>query len=303
MPVDVNKLLDELGATGEERSQVEKFFAKPEVLAKASDWYENGLRQSDYSRRMDGLAATERARMAQIESEEKRLKDTFDSLNTQFSKAQQEREQAETKAAAMAARVKTLAAEWNIPEAEVGKILENQAPPAPSSAPPASSTSPAALDPAQFVSRKEYETLAAVALKLPQFAAAFPMMRDQHRALFGSVPDDFETKILEEARKQERPLPVIWDNLYGVEQKKKEVHDTQIRADERAKVEAEYKQKYSRGEVAPMTLQSPASPIFSLEPLNKNSRQARNRGVDESVQRAAQRFTENYGKRVSEGAA
>jgi hypothetical protein len=302
MPVNVNKLLDELGATGEERAQVEKFFAKPEVLAKASDWYENGLRQSDYSRKMEGLAATERARLAQIETEEKRLKDTFESLNGQFSRAQQEREQAETKAAAMAARVKTLAAEWNIPEAEVGKILEGQPASAPPpAAPPASS--PAALDPAQFVSRKEYEALANVALKLPQFAAAFPMMRDQHKQLFGSVPDDFETKILEEARKQERPLPVIWDNLYGVEQKRKEVHDTQIRAEERAKVEAEYKQKYSQGQVTPMPLQAPASPIFSLEPLNKNARQARVNGTDPSVARAAQRFTENYGKRMAEGGA
>jgi len=270
MPVDVKKFLDELGATGEDRAAVEQFFAKNDTAAsKLKDWGENGLRQSDYSRRMDGLKATEDAKRAELQAEEARLAQARDGMNVQFLKANEDREKAEVATAAIAAKVKRLAVEWNIPEANVKDILGG----APEvQAPPQQVNGPVQFDASKFVPRDEYNTLKDIALRMPELNIALTSIARQHQQLFGECPPDLERKLLDEARKQQRPIEQVWDNLYGVNEKRQAAHDTQVRQEERAKVETEWKAKLSAASVGTMPLRPEVadSPVFKLEPLNKN---------------------------------
>ena len=300
MPTDIKKILDELGASGDDRAVLEQHFGKNETLAsKLNEWRENGLRQSDYSRRMAGLDATESAKRAELEAEEKRLTQAREGMNAQFLQAQKDREAAEVAAASMAAKVKRLAAEWNIPEASVKDILDGA--PAPVAAPPQSAPGPVNFDASKFVSREEYQRLQEVALRMPALATKLPGMRAQHQQLFKDCPPDFEEKLLAEATKQQRPIDVVWDNLYGVNEKRQALLEAEIRQDERAKAESEFKAKYSASAASAMPLRPENdSPIFKLDPLNKTAPRPGVHGpagAASSVQNAVQAFSQGKYRR------
>lgn len=304
MAINIKAILDELGATGDDRNLLEQYFTKNEPLAaKLNEWREGGLRQSDYTRRMEGLKATETAKLAELATQEQNLTQIRENMNAQFLQAQKDREAAEVRAAAMQAHVKRLQAEWNLPEAAVKDILDGAAP-APASAGPAPSVNgPVNFDASQFVSRKDYDELKSLALKLPTLATKLPGMRAQHQALFGECPPDFEEKLLAEAQKQQRPIETVWDNVYGVTEKRNAANEARIRADERAKAETEFKAKYSQSNVNPVTALRPDlngqnSPIFHQE-SGKYQRPGVTPAMNRltSVQNAVQAFSQGKYRR------
>ena len=138
------------------------------------------------------------------------------------------RQDAEAKAAAYEAKLKTMAAQG---------LTNFEEPAVP---PPAPNASPANGD---WISKKEFD---AQSLKFAQMQgkamARFASISNEHHVLFGQPLTDFEA-LYEEAITKQRNIADVWQEKYNVTAKKAEIeakkiadNEARIRADERTKI-------------------------------------------------------------------
>ncbi len=260
--MDINKLLDELGATGEDRSAVESFFTKnPTAAQKASDWRENGLRQSDYDRKMNMLKAEVDADKSRVSQAEAAILASRDTMNGQYTKALQDREAAENKLAQTTARINRVATEYNIPVTEFGIDGAPGGNPNPA---PRNDPNPSPQDD-RYVSKQDFETVVDLTKRLPMLPVQLMKLQREHQELFGTYFD--EQTVIDKALELKKPLEQVADLMFGMTAKRTEKHDAQIRQEERAKVETEMKAKYSQSQVNPMRtdLNVKPGPVFELK--------------------------------------
>jgi hypothetical protein len=258
--MDISKLLDELGATGEDRTAVESFFTKnPTAAQKASDWRENGLRQSDYDRKMNMLKAEVDADKARVTQAEQAILASRDTMNGQYTKALEEREAAENALAATRARINRVATEYTIPLTEFGIEGSNPNPPNPQPQRPQTQPDP------QYVSRQDFDTVVDLTKRLPMLPVQLMKLQREHQELFGTYFD--EQTVIDKALELKKPLEQVADLMFGMTAKRNEKHDNQVRLEERAKVETEMKAKYSQANVNPMRtdVNAKPGPVFELK--------------------------------------
>jgi hypothetical protein len=259
--MDISKLLDELGATGEDRTAVESFFTKnPTAAQKASDWRENGLRQSDYDRKMNLGKAELDASQARVAQAEAAILASRDTMNGQYTKALEEREAAENALAATRARINRVATEYNIPATEFGLDGTQQT----QQTQQTQRTQQTQPDP-RYVSRQDFDTVVDLTKRLPMLPVQLMKLQREHQELFGTYFD--EQTVIDKALELKKPLEQVADLMFGMTAKRNEKHDNQVRLEERAKVETEMKAKYSQANVNPMRtdVNAKPGPVFELK--------------------------------------
>jgi hypothetical protein len=264
--MDVSKLLDELGATGEDRTAVERFFsANPNAAQKASDWRENGLRQSDYDRKMNMLKAEVTAEKTRISEAETQLAASRDTMNSQYTQALRDREEAQNRLAAVSARITRVATEYQVPVTEFGLDAAGTTPPNPAVTQPAREPNP--NNNGQFVSRADFDSLTDLTKRLPMLPVDIMAAERDYRKAFGN-DDGFDPKaVINKALELQRPVAEAADLLYGIGAKQKERYEATIRQDERAKADAEWKTKVSQNAANPMRTDLTQAPgvVFNLK--------------------------------------
>ena len=260
--MDVAKLLDELGATGEDRTAVESFFSKNTKAAETvSGWRENGLRQSDYDRRMNMGKAEIEAEKARIADAERTLVSTRDTMNGQYTKALADREAAETRLAAVQARINRVATEYSVPVTEFGLDAPNPDPNNPPRREPVNNNQ--SND--QYVSKQDFETLTDLTKRLPMLPVTLMKLQREYHDLFGQYFD--EQTVIDKALELKKPIEQVADLMFGMSTKRAEKHDAEIYAKATADADAKWKTKVSQMEVNPMRtdLAPKPGPVFELK--------------------------------------
>jgi hypothetical protein len=205
--MDIAKFIDELGATGEDRSALEGLLSKNQtVAAKLGEWHDNGLRQSDYSRKMNGWSAEKAAEEARLKAESDRLAAARETMNTEFLKATKEREDALNLAAQLQNRVKTKATEYGVDPA---LFLDGLAPATPVVAAPASAGSGFTMDQVLAEVMKKVSPAIDVMTRLPNLAVDLNEMDREHHALFGKPLDS--RNLLDRAAKENRDYRTVYE--------------------------------------------------------------------------------------------
>lgn len=262
--MDISKLLDELGASGEDRSGVEKFFqANPSAASKASGWYENGLRQSDYDRKMNMLKAEHESAMQRVNETEQTLATTREGMNGQYLQAIRDREEAERKLSSVQARIKSVTTSYQVPLTEFDGFLSGDNP-NPGGIPNPANPNPANND--QYVSREDFNTVVDLTKRLPMLPVTLMKLQREHHELTGTYFD--EQTLMDKALELRKPIGEVADMMYGLTQKRQEKHDSAIRAEERSKADTEWKAKISREGANPIRSDIPGSqpgPVFNLK--------------------------------------
>lgn len=260
--MDLNKFLDELGATGEDRSAVESFFTKnPNAATRVNDWRENGLRQSDYDRKMNMLKAEVDADKARVSQAEAAILASRDTMNGQYTQALADREAAENKLAQTTARINRVATEYNIPVTEFGIDGTQQAQQTQQTQHTRQTTQQAD----NSVSRQDFETLTDLTKKLPMLPVQLMKLQREHQELFGTYFD--EEAVINKALELKKPLADVADLMFGMSAKRTEVHDNKIRQEAIAANDAVWKTKMSQQNVNPMRtdLNVKPGPVFELK--------------------------------------
>lgn len=280
MAIDIGKLLDDLGAKGDDRATLETYFTKnTEAAARANDWRENGLRQADYSRRMNGWSAEETVRRQKIADEEAALLKARDTMNAQYETALADREAAERRAAEIEARAKRVTAEYNLdPKLILG---DGVAPANPNPAAPPAANTP---DLSGYVPRKEFDSVAATAAQLPNLAV------DIHdiMAEAGKLGLNFSAReLMDRALKEHRHPRAVFEQEFGAADARQKIHDDAIRAEATAATEARMRTQFSNDSAGHMRPNVPLSPVMNIRPIEGAVRpQAVNRtssGVDAAM--------------------
>lgn len=260
--MDINKLLDELGATGEDRTAVESFFTKnPNAAQKASDWRENGLRQSDYDRKMNMNKAEYEADKARLAQAEAAILASRDTMNGQYTQALADREEAQNKLAQTTARITRVATEYNIPVTEFG--IDGTQTQQTQQTQQTRQTQQPQND--QYVSKQDFNTILDLTKKLPMLPVQLMKLQREHFELFGTSFD--EEAVVNKALELHKPVAEVADLMFGMSAKRVEKHDAQIRQDERAKSDAEWKTKVSQNAVNPIRTDLNIKPgaVFELK--------------------------------------
>ena len=260
MPVDIAKLMDELGATGEERSAVEGFLSKNSQAAeKLHGWRENGLRQSDYDRKMNLLKAETDAEKTRLQQAEQTLVANRDTMNSQYLKALEDKEKAEVALSTLRAKANRVASEYNVPATEFDLGA------APANPNPANPAAPRTDDNPQYVKREDFEQVVDLLKKAPMLPVEVNKLQREHYELTGQYFD--ENALVEKALELRKPIGQVADLMFGLSTKRAEKHDAEIRADQKAKDDAEWKTKVSQNQVTPIRAdaQPQASPVFALK--------------------------------------
>ena len=261
--MDLNKFLDELGFSGEDRASVEKAFtANPAAVTKAAGFYENGLRQSDYDRKMNMLKAEVDAQRSNLTEAERTLLASRDTMNSQYTQALKDREEAENKLASLQSRIKNVATQYQVPVDEFGLPKDGEQPP-PVRTTPANNNQP---DP-QYASRQDFETLTDLTKRLPMLPIELMDIAQQYTDAFGTMKGFSAKAVVDKSLELQKPVGHVADLMYGLTAKQTEKHEATIRADERAKAETEFKAKYSRegANVIRPDLQTKPGAIFELK--------------------------------------
>lgn len=263
--MDISKLLDELGASGEERAGIEAFFTKNEgAVKKVTEWRENGLRQSDYDRKMNGWKAQQEAEERRLKEAEATLVASRDKMNQQYLDALKEREEAVAAKAALEAKMKTLADAYSIDPNDI-KLGE----PTPK---PVVTQPPNPQPNGDYVSRKEYEEVVGLFDKGMKLAPAMQRIQLEHFKLFGNYDGFDPEELLTDALKQERSPEKVWKDKFGVDAKKEEITAAKYREEGRAEEEKKWQAKVSQGAVNPMrTDVQIKSPIFEVKTPEKGA--------------------------------
>jgi hypothetical protein len=275
----VVKNLTELGA---DPQLVAQLIANEKVATGLRQYVESGLRQEDYDRKMNSGKAEIAAAKQELDEFKARLEADRVRMNGQFMTAQQEREAAESRLAAVQAKAKTLGQVYGI-DAEKELFGETTVqPPAKQSHNGEVAVSPD-LD-------KRIGALEDLFRTNVNFEVELHDVMRQHMELFPDKPLVMK-EILDDAVKQRRSPTQVWDDKFGATAKRQEITAEKYRAEGRAAAETEYKQKLSEQKVNPFGIATPPSAVFQAA-ANKGGNKAPLNSRQQNQAGAIQRATE-----------
>ena len=275
----VVKNLTELGA---DPQLVAQLIANEKVATGLQQYVESGLRQSDYDRKMNSGKAEIAAAKQELDEFKAKLEADRVRMNGQFLTAQQEREAAESRLAAVQAKAKTLGQVYGI---DAEKELFGEA----TVQPPAKQTHTGEVVVSPDLD-KRIGALEDLFRTNVNFEVELHDVMRQHMELF---PDKtlIMKEILDDAVKQRRSPTQVWDDKFGATAKRQEITAEKYRAEGRAAAEIEYKQKLSEQKVNPFGIATPPSAIFQAA-ANKGGNKAPLNGRQQNQAGAIQRATE-----------
>ena len=273
----VTKNLTDLGL---DPQLVQQIIANEKVAAGLQGYVESGLRQSDYDRKMNSGKAEIAAAKQELDEFKAKLEADRVRMNGQFLTAQQEREAAESRLAAVQAKAKTLGQVYGI---DAEKELFGEA----TVQPPARQTQQPDVS-NEFTRRLEQvESLVPGQVNL---TTELMDIARQHAELFPSQSLNFQD-LMKDSIAQRRSPTSVWDDKFGATSKRQEITADKYRAEGRAAAEADYKQKLSEQKVNPFGIATPPSAIFQAA-ANKGGNKAPLSTKQQSTASAIQRATE-----------
>ena len=245
---EVEELVKEWGLTDEERKVLEPIIGKPERQEKVKA---QGLRQSEFTRKMQALDKQKQELETAIAEKEKAVLNDAQSLSTW--KAGADKTLAENhkaledyriKAFKLEERMKALATQYGVDPKELG--LEGEPTP-----PPKSKEEPPEPD-KRYFAREEADRLLTEVKSSPFIAAELEDIVDEHRTLFGKGLNRRE--LVTNALKNKRSLREEWETVNEVAKKRDELNEKRIEerinakvAEERTKILSEHKLPVTRG--------------------------------------------------------
>jgi hypothetical protein len=273
----VTKNLTDLGL---DPQLVQQIIANEKVAAGLQGYVESGLRQSDYDRKMNSGKAEIAAAKQELDEFKAKLESDRVRMNGQFLTAQQEREAAESRLAAVQAKAKTLGQVYGI---DAEKELFGEA----TVQPPARQTQQA--DVSNDFTRRLEQVESLVPGQVNLTTELMDIAR-QHAELFPSQSLNFQD-LMKDSIAQRRSPTSVWDDKFGATAKRQEITADKFRAEGRAQAEAEYRQKLSEQKVNPFGIATPPSAIFQAA-ANKGANKAPLSAKQQSTATAIQRATE-----------
>jgi hypothetical protein len=272
----VSKTLTELGASPE---LVQQLIANEKVGTGLQQSIESGLRQSDYNRMMNSGKAEIAAARQELDEFKTKLESDRVRMNGQFMTAQQEREAAESRLAAVQAKAKTLGQVYGI---DAEKELFGDAVVTPPVRQQQEAV-PSDID-------KRIGALEDLFRTNVNFEVELHDVMRQHMELFPDKPLVMK-EILNDAVAQRRSPTAVWDDKFGATAKRAEITADKYRAEGRAAAEIDYKQKLSEQKVNPFGIATPPSPVFQAA-ANKTGVKAPLGNRQQNAGSAIQRATE-----------
>ena len=273
----VTKNLTDLGL---DPQLVQQIIANEKVAAGLQGYVESGLRQSDYDRKMNSGKAEIAAAKQELDEFKAKLEADRVRMNGQFLTAQQEREAAESRLAAVQAKAKTLGQVYGI---DAEKELFGEA----TVQPPVRQTQQP--DVSNDFTRRLEQVESLVPGQVNLTTELMDIAR-QHAELFPSQSLNFQD-LMKDSIAQRRSPTSVWDDKFGATAKRQEITADKFRAEGRAQAEAEYKQKLSEQKVNPFGIATPPSAIFQAA-ANKGGNKAPLSIKQQSTASAIQRATE-----------
>ena len=275
----VTKTLTESGLDPQLVSQI---VGNEKAASALQERIEGNLRQSDYDRRMNSGKAEIAAAKQELDEFKAKLEADRVRMNGQFLTAQQEREAAESRLAAVQAKAKTLGQVYGI-DAEKELFGETTVQPPVRQAHNGEVAVSPDLD-------KRIGALEDLFRTNVNFEVELHDVMRQHMELFPDKPLIMK-EILDDAVKQRRSPTQVWDDKFGATTKRQEITAEKYRAEGRAAAEIEYKQKLSEQKVNPFGIATPPSAIFQAA-ANKGGSKAPLNSRQQNTSNAIQRATE-----------
>ena len=275
----VTKNLTDLGL---DPQLVQQIIANEKVAAGLQGYVESGLRQSDYDRKMNSGKAEIAAAKQELDEFKAKLEADRVRMNGQFMTAQQEREAAESRLAAVQAKAKTLGQVYGI---DAEKELFGEA----TVQPPAKQTHTGEVVVSPDLD-KRIGALEDLFRTNVNFEVELHDVMRQHMELFPDKPLVMK-EILDDAVKQRRSPTQVWDDKFGATAKRQEISAEKYRAEGRLQAEADYKKKLSEQKVNPFGIATPPRPLFQAA-ANKTAGKAplnsRQQHAGDAIQRATE---------------
>jgi hypothetical protein len=286
-------LVKDLTEKGMDATVAAQIVSNEKVATALDEQRLNGLRQSEFDRKMNlGKAelAAEKQRNAEaaasLETERTRM-------NQQFLTAQQEREAADMLNAQVLARAKTASAVY-------GVDLEKELFGKPDGTNPPARKEPAVAADGNGDLGRRLDDLEGLFKAVPNLTVELQDIALQHATLFPDKPLVLKD-ILNKAVELRIPPTQVWDNLFGATQKRTELQAEKYRLEGEERARTKFEQEQSKKTAAPFGIQSPASPIFAAA-ANKTQPVSREAGMAAAVARATEammshKYAPNYSRR------
>lgn len=248
---EVAEQLKEWGLTPEEMAQVEPVLGKPERQEKVKGSH---LRQSEFSKKMQGLDKQRADLEAAIAEKERIVAEDAAALGTWKQSAdktilenQKALEDAKTKAFRLEERMKTLATQYGVDPKELGLEGETTFP----AKKPDTQPDLSEFD-KKYLARGDADRIVAEVKSSPFIAAELEDIVDEHRSLFGKGINRRE--LVANALKNKRTLREEWETTNEVNKRRDELKEKEIEerinakvAEERTKILSEHKLPVTRG--------------------------------------------------------
>ena len=277
----LTKTLTEAGLAPEVVTQL---VTNEKAARQLQEWHENGLRQSDYDRKMNSgkaeLAAAQKAVAEQMATFEEQKK----AINEQYLGALTTREQAETQLAALRAKAKTASDVYGVDL--VKELFGDQ-----TVNPPVNNRREETVIPSDI--DKRIAALEDLFKTNVNFEVEMHDIVRQHLELFPDKPLVMKD-LLDDAVKQRRSPTQVWDDKFGATAKRQDLLADKYRAEGAAKAKEELEKKYSGQMVNGMRTDIPLAPgsVFALNGPDKKLSAPNNRAASaaESVAGAVAAF-------------
>lgn len=289
---DLNSWYDELGLTPEERAHVGELFSKPERLTKLEG---SQLRQSDYSKHMNGLKEQETTLARKLADAEADIEAERGALTTWRTNAEGKLTAAQSRAEKLEEQLfkvqQTLRGAADEHGFDADALLKTViAEPVKEPVKP----TPTMADDEEF--RRQ---IGSSMLGVTRLSARLHTLSAQHRKLFGEELPDAEglvEQVLEASAKGKTvSIDDLWKQKYGVEAKRKELDDKAFEAKVEERTAIRVKEEIERrelGNVGPEDL--PGSPILGRFGQHKTTNEGeRPRHNGETAADAAKKAFQN----------
>ena len=288
-------LVKDLTEKGMDATVAAQIVSNEKVATALDEQRLNGLRQSEFDRKMNLGKAELAAEKQRIAEQATSLETERTRMNQQFLTAQQEREAADMLNAQVLARAKTASAVYGVDlEKELFGKPDGTNPPA------RKEPAPAATGNGNGDLTKRLDDLEGLFKAVPNLTVELQDIALQHATLFPDKPLVLKD-ILNKAVELRIPPTQVWDNLFGATQKRTELQAEKYRLEGEERARTKFEQEQSKKTAAPFGIQSPASPIFAAA-ANKTQPVSREAGMAEAVARATEammshKYAPNYNRR------
>ena len=220
---------------------------------------------------------------AAIEQERQQLAQWRDGVQSQLDDAYKQYQDSNISAATLRAKVQTIATRYGIDPKE---LLEGEGE-LPAGVQPTKGTPVAAIDTSKFLTAEHLDKRFTDLKTMDALVQAELIdLTTEHQELFGK-PLKGARELVTEALKSNRSVRDLWQEKHGVQAKRDEIREAQIRKDEREKADTEWRGKMSEQTVEGQRTFAPNAPksVAYEKLMNADTKPPKPNGSDKSFER------------------